>query len=69
MEQRNPIRTQRRAVEMSQRELALASGIGLRTLIRYEHGERYPTTDVLVRLADAIGCDAAELIPDTAKAA
>lgn len=54
---------------MSQRELALASGIGLRTLIRYEHGERYPTTDVLVRLADAIGCDAAELIPDTAKAA
>ena len=40
---------------LSQKELAAAAGIALRTYAYYEKGEREPLSSVLARLADALG--------------
>ena len=49
------ITTARRALGLTQEELAAASGVTQAALSRYENGMREPDADVLVRLAAALG--------------
>lgn len=39
-------------MDLKQTEVAAAAGLSLRTYQRYEHGQRQPTADVLVALAN-----------------
>ena len=39
-------------MELKQTEVAAAAGLSLRTYQRYEYGQRQPTADVLVALAN-----------------
>ncbi|MGW2379107.1 helix-turn-helix domain-containing protein [Streptomyces sp. NPDC001658] len=49
------IRSRRTALDISQADLAKATGISLRQLARYEAGEQQPTLSAAVALADALG--------------
>lgn len=49
------IREFRKAKNMSQDDLATASGIYLSTIKKYENGSRNPKPDQLLKIADAIG--------------
>lgn len=55
------IRAQRRAVGLSQAELAQRAGISPRQLARYEAGEQQPVLSVAVALADALKISLAHL--------
>lgn len=56
------IREARKERHLTQRELALESGISLSALQRYETDERCPQLDVIEKLATALSCDKFELI-------
>ena len=43
----------RKTANLSQKQLAEITGVPLRTYQRYEIGERQPTADTLVKLADS----------------
>ncbi|MFI0764609.1 helix-turn-helix domain-containing protein [Streptomyces sp. NPDC021218] len=49
------ITTARRALGLTQEELAAAAGVTQAALSRYENGMREPDTEVLARLANALG--------------
>lgn len=55
------IRSRRRALGMSQAEIAKAAGISLRQLARYEAGEQQPVLSVALALADALRISIAQL--------
>ncbi|MBO0811415.1 MAG: helix-turn-helix transcriptional regulator [Microlunatus sp.] len=55
------IRSRRRALGISQAELAKAAGISLRQLARYEAGEQQPVLSVAVALAEALQISLAQL--------
>ena len=57
----HPLRVLRLARGLSLRGLARASGVSYRKISLLEHG-LYPTPEELVRLSEALKCDAAELI-------
>lgn len=48
----------RRMKDLSQEDLAQQAGIGVRTLSRYEHGDRDLKLKVLWAVADALGVEA-----------
>lgn len=50
------VRAMRRTADMSQRQLAAASGVALSTVSRIESGAGESTVGTLVRFADATGC-------------
>jgi len=55
------LRLAREASGMSQAKLAKKAGIGLRSLVRYENGERSPLIKVLSSLAQAMDLPISEL--------
>jgi transcriptional regulator with XRE-family HTH domain len=58
------IRTRRRATDgMSVTDLAKAAGISRQALTRVELGQQLPTIETLVALAEALDCEAADLLP------
>ncbi len=59
----NPIRIYRELSEMTQPELARATGINQRVISRLERGERQPTLDHLVALSKALRIPADRLYP------
>ena len=52
----------RKAKAMTRRELAIATGITETSIYRYERMNRIPDLDVGVKMAEALGCDAKELL-------
>lgn len=55
------IRSRRRALGLSQAELAKTAGISVRQLARYEAGEQQPVLSAAVELADALGISLGQL--------
>lgn len=55
------IKSQRRALGLSQTELAKSAGVSLRQLARYEAGQQQPALSAAVDLADALGISLAQL--------
>lgn len=55
------IKSRRRALGLSQTELAKAAGVSLRQLARYEAGEQQPVFSAAVALADALSISLAQL--------
>lgn len=55
------LRSRRRAVGLSQVDLAKAAGVSLRQLARYEAGEQQPVLSVAVALANALQISLAQL--------
>lgn len=61
------VRTARKARGLSQKELALRTGIAVRTIINYETGSRMPKSrDSYVRLAEALDVDLSALMDENA---
>ena len=56
------IRTLRKERGLLQRRLAEAIGVDVPMYSRYEHGERHPKRDQVVKLARLLGTDAGELV-------
>lgn len=56
------LRLLRTAQRRSQTDLAEALGLGLRTLVRFERGRRWPRLDVFLALCAALGVAPAELL-------
>jgi transcriptional regulator with XRE-family HTH domain len=54
----------RKAVGMTQTELANASGIHRQVIIRLEAGTNQPTWPTVVALAKALGCTPNDFLPD-----
>ena len=52
----------RKSKKMTQKELAEKSGIGLRSIQRYERGERSPTIRMLYKIADALKVNVSQLM-------
>lgn len=48
--------------KVSQRQLAKEIGISERQMSRYATGEQKATEDIIIRLCDALGCTADELL-------
>ncbi len=55
------LRAAREAAGMTQEQLALASGLDMANVSRYETGRREPGVRVIVRLAAALGVQAGKL--------
>ncbi len=55
------MRTLRERANLSQRALAEACGIALRSIVRFESGEQEPRFGVALRIADALDVDMSEL--------
>ena len=51
------IKQRREVLRVSQEELALLAGVGLRTLKQFESGKGNPTLGTLSRLADVLGME------------
>lgn len=58
------IKTARRKANMSQQELALASGVSRISIARYESGERIPDIVTAAKIAAALGCKVDDLIKE-----
>lgn len=56
------IKDKRIAANMSQKELAQASGVSRVAITRYETGERKPNIEVAARIAKALACKVDDLI-------
>lgn len=56
------IKDKRIAADMSQEELAKASGVSRVAITRYETGERVPNIEIASRIAKALGCKVDDLI-------
>lgn len=56
------MRSLREAAGKTQRECAMALGVGERTYVRWEHGDAVPSGGSLVRLADFLGVHPRELL-------
>lgn len=56
------IRAARLHANLSQEDTALRAGIGLASYNRIEQGHASPILDNLIRIADAIGVDLADLV-------
>jgi ribosome-binding protein aMBF1 (putative translation factor) len=56
------IRTLRKEQGVLQRRLAEAIGVDVPMYSRYEHGERHPKREQVVKLARLLGTDAGELV-------
>lgn len=59
------IKKERKMSGLSQEELAELSGVSIKTLQRWEWGQRVPRADELDRLAFALGTNVADLIGGT----
>lgn len=53
---------QRHLIDLSQTELAQKLGTTKQTVFHYEHGMRYPGTDILMNLSEIFGCTPDELL-------
>lgn len=62
------LRRLRFAAGLTLTELSGRSGVDLGSLSRYENGKRNPSPRSLARLAEAIGCEPIDLMPDVEKA-
>ena len=51
------IKERRKALSITQRELADLSGIGINTLTKIERGEANPSLKVLISLLDTLGLE------------
>ena len=51
------MREARKEKKMTQETLAEETGLSVMTIRRYESGERMPTVDIVMRIADALGAD------------
>ncbi|MFF4246205.1 helix-turn-helix domain-containing protein [Streptomyces sp. NPDC001822] len=56
------IRAVRLHASLTQEQVSLRSGIGLASYNRIEQGHASPMLDSLIRIADAIGVDLADLV-------
>lgn len=56
------IKDKRIAINMSQEELAQASGVSRVAIARYEAGTRVPNIVIAARIAKALGCKLDDLI-------
>lgn len=56
------IKDKRIAINMSQEELAQASGVSRVAIARYEAGARVPNIVIAARIAKALGCKLDDLI-------
>ena len=56
------IRAQRKICRISQDALALACSLDRSYMGRIERGERVPNLVAIIKIADALGCSASELI-------
>jgi transcriptional regulator with XRE-family HTH domain len=61
MEIAEVIKSRRRALGLSQADLAKAAGVSLRQLARYEAGEQQPVLSAAIDLADALGISIGQL--------
>lgn len=52
---KDKVRQHRGALGLSQKELAAKAGLGFRTIVSYEAGERFPYAAQLYKLAKALG--------------
>lgn len=52
---KDKVKEQRGRLGLSQKQLAEKSGIGFRTIVTYESGERFPQSAQLYKLAKALG--------------
>ena len=59
------LRRRREELEFSREELAALTKISERTLAYYEKDERSPDLDALIRIADALGTSASELLSES----
>lgn len=59
------IKDKRIEAEMSQEELAVASGVSRVAITRYESGERVPNINIAARIARALNCKVDDLLTDT----
>ena len=57
------IRRIRKSKEMTQKDLAAKLETTPQNLAQYENGKRNPKPETLQKIADALGCDAFDLIP------
>jgi transcriptional regulator with XRE-family HTH domain len=57
------VRTRRQSKRITQEALAVALGVNRTTLVNIEKGRQRLAVHQLVRIADHLGCPAAELIP------
>ena len=62
------IRQQRRITKLSQEKLSDLIGVSLKTVQRWEYGERIPRADELGKLAQALGTTAGYLLGETENA-
>lgn len=62
-------RAKREEAGLSRPQLAVRSGVSLRTIARFELENRVPTYRLLTRLADALGTTPADLLSATRDAA
>lgn len=51
------IKERRKALSITQRELAALAGIGINTLTKIERGEANPSLKVIVRILDTLGLE------------
>lgn len=58
------IKDKRNAANMSQEDLAKASGVSRVAIARYESGERVPSVIIAARIANALGCKVDDLIKE-----
>lgn len=65
----SPLRRLRQARGLTMQQLADASGTSKSQIDKLERGARRLTTDWIVRLAHALGCDPSALLPDGARGA
>lgn len=59
------IKDKRIEAEMSQEELAVASGVSRVAITRYESGERVPNINIAARIARALNCKVDDLLNDS----
>lgn len=62
------VRERRHDLELSQEALALRAGINRTYIGTLESGERNPSLELIARLANALECDAADLVRGLQKA-
>lgn len=62
---KDKVKEQRGRLGLSQKQLAEKSGIGFRTIVTYESGERFPQSAQLYKLAKALGVSTEYLKDDS----
>ena len=53
----NIIKERRKALSITQRELAVLSGVGINTLTKIERGEANPSLQVVTNILDTLGLE------------